>query len=187
MDGRLDAPARNRYYFGMVEYLRWLGILACLALASACSSSGKRWTYQYQPGRTAILMQGLAVPPANLPHQVMRAIAAGNAIHGRPYRYGGGHARFDDQCYDCSGSVSYVLHHAGFLSRPTTSDALRKFGSSGEGKWITVYAKDGHAFVVVAGLRFDTGGGSGDVNRGPKWTTDSRSLKGFKARHPAGL
>ena len=68
----------------------------------------------------------------------------------------------------------------------TTSDELRHFGEKGEGDWITVYAKDGHAFIVVAGLRLDTSS-AGGRDRGPRWTTDSRSLRGFRARHPEGL
>ena len=37
-----------------------------------------------------------------------------------PYRYGGGHGSFDDTAYDCSGSVSYVLHAIGRLGRRAT-------------------------------------------------------------------
>ncbi len=115
----------------------------------------------------------------------MRAIHAGNQIAGRPYKYGGGHRSFQDNGYDCSGAVSYVLHAAGYLRAPTTSTALRHFGSPGKGKYITVYAKKGHTFIVVAGLRFDTG--HNGQSRGPHWTTKPRPLSGFKARHPPGL
>lgn len=160
---------------------------ACLMLVQCSSSSGsKRWVYSYEAGKTALLLKDVAVPPANIPEQVLRAVAAGNELRDKPYRYGGGHAKFDDKGYDCSGTVSYVLHHAGALKSPTTSGELRRFGEKGEGDWITVYAKDGHAFIVVAGLRLDTST-SGGRDRGPRWTTNSRSLSGFRARHPEGL
>ena len=132
-----------------------------------------------------MLINGKAVPPANIPHEALRAVAAGNELNGKPYRMGGGHRSFNDQAYDCSGTVSYLLHHAGCLDEPTTSSALRKFGEKGEGKWITVYAKSGHTFIVVAGLRMDTG--YNGAREGPRWTTKPRPAKGYVARHPAGL
>jgi hypothetical protein len=154
-------------------------------LASCSLGRKKEWVSKSEPGNTAIILNGKAVPPANLPHPVLKAITAGNRIHGKPYRMGGGHKSFEDKAYDCSGTVSYLLHHAGLLSAPTTSDAFRKFGEKGEGKWITVYAKDGHTFISVAGLRMDTGyNGS---RTGPRWSTKSRPTKGYVARHPPGL
>ena len=168
---------------------RILRLLLCLGgslLLVQCSSSPKLWVYHYDSGKTCLLLKDVAVPPANIPEKVLRAVAAGNEIKDKPYRYGGGHAKFDDKGYDCSGSVSYVLHHAGLLKKPTTSGGLKKFGEKGEGDWITIYAKDGHAFIVVAGLRLDTST-SGGRDRGPRWTKDSRSLRGFQARHPEGL
>ena len=164
-------------------------IIACftLLLVQCSSSSGpKTWTYDYKDGKTSMLLKDQAVPQANIPHKVQLAVAAGNKIHGKPYRYGGGHAHFEDKGYDCSGTVSYVLHEAGLIDEATTSGELRRFGKSGEGKWMTVYAKDGHAFIVVAGLRLDTSNGS-DRDVGPRWTTRPRSLRGFRARHPEGL
>ena len=162
---------------------RCLLSLLILGLLTQCSS--RTWQYEYQKGRTALLHEGRAVPPAGLPTPVLRAIQAGNEIAGKPYRYGGGHRSFSDSGYDCSGAVSYVLNAAGHLAAPTTSKALRRFGRSGEGKHVTVYARRGHAFIIVAGLRFDTGyHGEG---RGPHWTTQPRPLRGFRARHPAGL
>ena len=167
----------------LLRLLLWLG--GSLLLVQ-CSSGPKRWVYSYEAGKTCLLLKDQAVPPANIPEKVLRAVAAGNEIKGKPYRYGGGHAKFDDKGYDCSGTVSYVLHHIGALDEPTTSGELRRFGKKGEGDWITVYAKNGHAFIVVAGLRLDTST-SGGRDHGPRWTTVSRSLKGFQARHPAGL
>ena len=156
----------------------------CALLLCQCSSGPKQWVYNYTQGRTGIIIEGAAVPPANLPKAVLCAVTAGNQIKDKPYRYGGGHAKFEDKGYDCSGCVSYVLHAAGCLNEPTTSDELRSFGKKGKGEHITVYAKDGHAFIIVAGLRLDTGYHGGD---GPRWTETSRTIRGYKARHPEGL
>jgi hypothetical protein len=155
-----------------------------LLLLASCSSS-RRWEYEYHRGRTAVIVNGRAVPPAGLPRQVMEVISAGNRIAGKPYKYGGGHRSFQDSGYDCSGTVSYALHGAGLIKSPATSGGLRSYGSRGPGKHITIYAKSGHAFIVVAGLRLDTG--YNGENEGPKWSTRSRPIKGYVARHPPGL
>jgi cell wall-associated NlpC family hydrolase len=125
-----------------------------------------------------------ALAPAGAPPQVVAAIAAANRINRKPYRYGGGHARFRDSGYDCSGTVSYVLHAAGYLRRPRASGDLMRFGRRGRGQWITVYANGGHAYMVIAGLRFDT---SGPGPSGPRWRAQQRSSRGYVARHPAGI
>lgn len=159
--------------------------MSVVTLAS-CSSSNKRvWRYKYDAGKSAVLVGDQAVPPANIPHAALRAVAAGNRLCGKPYRYGGGHRSFEDNGYDCSGTVCYLLHHAGCIDSPTTSEGLRKYGRKGEGKWITIYARKGHAFIVVAGLRMDTG--YHGRREGPRWSTDSRPAKGYVARHPEGL
>ncbi len=167
-----------------MNLIRPLVAICCALLLCQCSSSPKEWSYSYTKGKTGIIIDGTAVPPANLPEPVLKAVTAGNKIKGKPYRYGGGHRQFEDKGYDCSGCVSYVLHAAGYLNQPTTSGELRSFGKKGEGKHITVYAKDGHAFIIVAGLRLDTGYHGGD---GPRWTEKSRTTRGYKARHPEGL
>ncbi|HKN94968.1 MAG TPA: hypothetical protein VJU60_11595 [Thermoleophilaceae bacterium] len=133
---------------------------------------------------TAVLSHGRAIAPASAPLAVREAIAAANHIRHKPYIWGGGHGSFIARGYDCSGSVSYVLHAAGLLSFPEVSGALAHWGAKGEGRWITVYANAGHAFMVIAGLRFDT---SGAGQSGPRWRTDSRWFRGFHRRHPAGL
>jgi hypothetical protein len=158
----------------------------CLSLCQCGSSAGSRWEYKYSPGKTAVIIGGKAVPPANAPVDVLRAISAGNRICTKPYRRGGGHAKFEDGAYDCSGTVSYVLHAAGKLDEPLVSGAFRSYGRSGEGKWITVYARKGHVFVTVAGLRFDTGYSDADSD-GPRWSSSSRPAKGYIMRHPFGL
>jgi hypothetical protein len=114
----------------------------------------------------------------------VRAIAAGNAIAGLPYRYGGGHGSFQDSAYDCSGSISYALAAAGLVSSPMDSTGFMSWGEAGPGKWITVYANAGHAFMVIAGWRFDT---SARSSGGTRWTRAMRPTGGFVARHPPGL
>jgi cell wall-associated NlpC family hydrolase len=127
---------------------------------------------------------GMAQAPAGAPAAVKQVIAAGNAIAGLPYLWGGGHGSFNAQGYDCSGSVSYALAAAGLLSSPLDSTGFMSWGEAGPGKWITVYANSGHAFMVVAGWRFDTSALSGG---GTRWTRAMRSTAGFVARHPAGF
>ena len=137
-------------------------------------------------GATATLSSdGSAVAPAGAPAAVSGAIAAANSIKDAPYAWGGGHGSFESSGYDCSGAVSYALHGGGLLSAPLDSGGLMSYGDSGPGKWITVYAHSGHAFVVIAGLRWDT---SGDAQgTGPSWYTDTGSTAGYVARHPPGL
>ena len=127
---------------------------------------------------------GTAQPPPGAPAAVGLVMAAGNAIAGLPYLYGGGHAGFKDTAYDCSGSVSYALAAAGLVSSPMASGPFMSWGEPGPGTWITVYANAGHAFMIVAGWRFDTSALSGG---GTRWSRDTRSVAGFVARHPPGL
>jgi hypothetical protein len=137
------------------------------------------------PGK-AMLVNGRAIPPVNAPPAVKQVIAAANKIRTKPYIYGGGHARFWDAGYDCSGSVSFALHGGGFLSSPLPSGPMESWGSAGKGRWITVYANAGHAYAVIAGLRWDT---AGTVNgTGPRWHKSTRAAASgpFRARHPAG-
>jgi hypothetical protein len=115
--------------------------------------------------------------PKKAPAAVKRAIWAANQLRSKPYRYGGGHRSFDDRGYDCSGTVSYVLGGAGLIGSPMSSSEFRRFGKRGRGKWITIYARKGHTFAVIAGLRLDT----------TPWQTTDRMPRGFEARHPVGL
>ena len=165
-----------------------LPLICALALLSGCATSGpshRRYGYNYIPGKTATLSGGQAVAPPSAPHVVKAAIEAGNRIAGLPYGYGGGHGMEVDSCYDCSGAASYVLRGAGKLGASTTSRGFRRYGESGGGEWISIYARKGHVFLSVAGLRFDTGYTDGP--RGPQWTTRSRPAPGAVLRHPAGL
>jgi peptidoglycan hydrolase-like protein with peptidoglycan-binding domain len=119
-----------------------------------------------------------------VPAAVSRAIAAANRIAGQPYRYGGGHRSFSDSGYDCSGSVSYVLHGAGRLSSPLDSSALMSYGAPGRGRWITIYANPAHTYLVIRGRRYDTTGRS---ESGSRWQAQDRSSTGYVVRHPPGL
>ena len=127
---------------------------------------------------------GLAIAPASAPAAVKAMIAAGNRIHDMPYKYGGGHGRWNDTGYDCSGSMSYVLHAAGLLDTALDSTGFMRWGEAGKGRWVTNYANPSHSYMVIAGLRFDTSGRSDDNSR---WDTEMRSSAGYTVRHPAGL
>jgi cell wall-associated NlpC family hydrolase len=129
-----------------------------------------------------LLPDGTAIAPPGAPAAVAAVIAAGNRIASLPYRWGGGHARWEDTGYDCSGSVGYALHGGGLLDVSATSGELASYGQAGPGTWVTLYANDDHVYMVVAGLRFDTSGA-----RPSRWQTESRLADGFAIRHPANL
>jgi peptidoglycan hydrolase-like protein with peptidoglycan-binding domain len=121
---------------------------------------------------------------SGIPAAVLRAVSAANRIAAFPYRWGGGHRSFHDSGYDCSGSVSYVLHATGRLGRPRDSGELMSWGRPGRGRWITVYANAGHTFMIINGRRYDT---TGRWDTGSRWQRVDRSRAGYVARHPAGL
>ena len=138
------------------------------------------------PGPKATLgADGKAIAPAGAPPEVVAVIAAANEIVGKPYKYGGGHGDWEDSGYDCSGSESYALHGADLVSRPLNSTEFMSWGEPGDGQWITSYANSGHSFLVVAGLRFDTG--YNNAGSGPRWSEKMRPADGYTVRHPAGL
>jgi peptidoglycan hydrolase CwlO-like protein len=135
------------------------------------------------PGETAsFISPSQASVPSAAPPAVAAAIEAANSIATTPYVWGGGHGSFSSSGYDCSGAVSFALNGGGFLSSPLDSTGLSTWGEAGAGKWITVYANAGHAWVLIAGLAFDTSGGAG-----PRWhETPVYSSSGFILRHPPG-
>jgi hypothetical protein len=142
-------------------------------------------------GSTARIIHGVAYAPSNAPIQVQRAIWAGDRIRHKPYLYAGGHGRWNDVGYDCSGTVSYVLHAAGLLPVSMDSSQFMSWGNRDLGRWITVYTNPGHAFIEIAGIRMDTSS-AGDPNPfppgdGPRWRSTLRDTSGFVARHPAGF
>ena len=146
-------------------------------------SSGGETPAPLTPGQEAqVISESEASAPASAPAAVQSAISAANSIAMTPYIWGGGHGSFESSGYDCSGAVSFALHGGGFLESPLDSTGLETWGEPGPGQWITVYANAEHAWMVIAGIAFDTVGGPG-----PRWHNPwVDSPEGFIARHPAG-
>ena len=141
------------------------------------------WAALGHPGIGTVLKRR-SPSTRGLPVTVRRIIAAGNRIAYMPYKYGGGHVRWNDTGYDCSGSVSYALHGAGLLDSALTSGDFMRWGAPGPGRWVTIYAAPGHVYMIVAGRRFDTTGRS---ETGTRWQPAQRSSAGYVVRHPPGL
>lgn len=184
-----------------------LACCACLALAAPAAvqaaepsdSGGAQYVPPPPPAKRAKIVDGVAIPPIGAPARVKNAIAAANRIVRKPYVYGGGHGTYEgrgarstglDSGYDCSGAISFALFGGKFLRSPLDSSSFMGWGRGGEGRWITVYTNPGHAYLVIAGLRFDTSGGDrvtpeeSASGRGPRWRKYRRSPSGFAARHP---
>jgi peptidoglycan hydrolase-like protein with peptidoglycan-binding domain len=145
-------------------------------------------------GKATINSDGTATAPSGAPAAVQTMINAGNQIIDKPYIYAGGHSRWNDSGYDCSGSVSYVLHGAGMLSSPEDSTSLESYGSPGPGKWVTIYANSGHTWIVIAGIAFNTanfGGPNIPSGSGPRWRSNPignlADGGSYVVRHPSGL
>jgi hypothetical protein len=152
---------------------------ACTATSSGGLNLSKGKCKRFKKAR---LVNGKAIAPASAPARVKKVIRWANRIRNKPYIYGGGHASFKSRGYDCSGAVSYALRGGRFVSSPMPSTGYMNWKNRGRGKWITVYSNPGHAYMVVAGLRFDTSMTPGD---GPGWSRSMRSTPGrFIARHP---
>jgi hypothetical protein len=171
-----------------------IAVLSVLAVAAPGSASAACTTGGMSPAeidvctptaKAKLLDNGMLIPPKSAPARVKAVIAAANKIRSKPYIYGGGHARWYDKGYDCSGAVSFALKGGEFLTSPLPSGPMEKFGLAGEGRWITTFANPGHAYAVIAGYRWDTSGDSGGET-GPRWHEDLRDNVGFIARHPAG-
>jgi hypothetical protein len=160
------------------------------AAPGSTTTSTTTTTTPTAPGSTAQLRpNGKAIPPADAPRPIRKAIKAANRIHKKPYIWGGGHARWKSKGYDCSGAVSYVLHAAGALKSPLASGPLMAWGEPGIGTWITVYANKSHAWMTVAGLRFDTSAAGESLSQGsgPRWRFNMRDGTGYTARFYPGL
>ena len=152
--------------------------------APASRGAKPRRSGQTDITKATALPNGIALPPLEAPEEVKQIIEAGNIIARSPYKWGGGHGKWLDNGYDCSGSVSFALAAAGLLEGPMASGPLMSWGEPGKGKWVTVYAHSGHVFMEVAGVLFDT---SNARVAGSRWGNQMRSTAGFVARHPAGL
>jgi hypothetical protein len=169
-----------------------VGTVLALSLApagatAACGSSGGVSANSGQcaapAGAKAKLVDGVAIAPRSAPARIKAVIAAANRIRNKPYVYGGGHGRWWDDGYDCSGSVSYALHGGDFVDSPLDSTGFMSWEKPHRGSWISVYANSGHAYAVIAGLRWDT---SMTPGNGPGWSEQMRSPAGYVVRHPAG-
>ncbi len=160
-----------------------------LALPAAISDAGpvRRATLSVQPLRSSIhRLSGLSVRWSRPRHVLLleRAVTAADRIARTPYIYGGGHGSFSSAGYDCSGSVSYVLHAMGRLDVPEDSGDLMSYGEPGPGRHVTIYTNPAHAYMVIDGRRFDTAGKSA---AGTRWQAPLSSNAGFVVRHPVGL
>jgi peptidoglycan hydrolase-like protein with peptidoglycan-binding domain len=169
---------------GVVTYADSLALRQAVALALVGGAVSK----------ATINSDGTATAPSGAPAIVQKVIAAANKIIDKPYVYAGGHAKWNDSGYDCSGAVSYALHGGGLLSAPEDSTGLESYGSPGPGKWITIYADSGHTWVVVAGIAFDTadyGGPNIPSGTGPRWRSNPTGNLAdggdYVVRHPSGL
>jgi peptidoglycan hydrolase-like protein with peptidoglycan-binding domain len=143
--------------------------------------------------KATINADGTATAPAGAPPAVQAMIAAANQIIDKPYIYAGGHGRWNDSGYDCSGAVSFALHGAGMLSSPEDSTELESYGAPGPGKWVTIYADAGHTWIVIAGIAFDTAhyGPTTPAGTGPRWLSDPTGNLAdggnYVVRHPSAL
>jgi hypothetical protein len=157
------------------------GMVAAVLALGICSSAVA------QTPTARLLPDGRAVAPASAPPAVEAMIEAANRIRHRPYRWGGGHRGWNSRGYDCSGSVSYVLHAAGLLEWPLDSRGFMRWGRAGAGSWVRIYANREHVFAVIAGLRWDTSYSDDGDRSGPGWSDAMRPSGGFRVRHPLGL
>ena len=143
-----------------------LVLMSPTAMANSCGTG----TTDPQPtvkGHNAKLVHGKAVAPKTAPRRVKQVIAAANDIaKGKGYCSGGGYSSWKSPCYDCSSSVSYALHGGHMIKHAKPPSGLKTWGKPRKGAWITVYANPSHAFMTVAGLRFDTADTKG---AGPGW------------------
>ncbi len=161
--------------------------------STAPTGGGATFVPPPPPPEKGALVDGRLIAPASAPRRVKQVITAANQIVEKPYVYGGGHRPFRrgrlDRGYDCSGAVSHALYGGRFLRSPLPSGMLMSWGQRGPGQWITVYAHGGHAYVVVAGYRFDTSMRDPDApgpSTGPRWSRTLRKSSAFVARHAAG-
>jgi hypothetical protein len=138
-------------------------------------------------GTRTKLIKGIAYAPAAAPARVKQLIWSVNAILGKPYVSGGGHGRWNDRGYDCSGLVSYAMHAAGLLKESVSAPGFLRFGTYGTGRWITLWVRSGHVFAQVAGLRLDTTPYPSRGVEGPRWRPQMRDTSAFTPRHPVGL
>jgi hypothetical protein len=164
----------------LVSPLCGLLVFGALVATTAPAASAEAPQATLTPG-------GRAIAPASAPPSVKAMIEAANRIRHRPYHWGGGHRDWNARGYDCSGSVSYVMHAAGLLESPLDSTGFMRWGGGGASSWVRIYANREHVFAVIAGLRWDTSYGEDGDRSGPGWSEVMRPTGGFHLRHPLGL
>ena len=188
-----ESGRRKLALAGLLFATSLVGAVPAMAQTGGTGSPGSTTTTTTtttnSSGTAQLQADGTALAPAGAPRQVRKAIAAANKIHTRPSIWGGGHRRFKSSGYDCSGAVSYVLHAAGLLRSPLSSGPLMTWCAPGLGSWITVYANRSHAWMTVAGLRFDTSAVGESLNQGsgPRWRASMRAGTGYAARFFPGF
>ena len=161
------------------------GELARMKAAERSAEQAQRHTLIPVPGGESVGGDGTIPIPTRVPEVIQKVVAGANEITDFPYVFGGGHASFVDNAYDCSGSVSYALAAGGLLSAPETSGELESWGAPGPGKYITVYANAGHTYMYVDGILYDTAGRSGVY--ASRWQVAPTNNSGYVARHWPGL
>ena len=154
-------------------------LVACLVLTPAGAVA--------EVPQATLTADGRAIAPVSAPPSVEAMIEAANRIRHRPYHWGGGHRQWNAAGYDCSGSVSYVMHAAGLLESPLDSTGFMRWGGGGGGSWVRIYANRDHVFAIIAGLRWDTSYSTDGDRTGPGWSEEMRETGGFRLRHPLGL
>jgi hypothetical protein len=192
----MPSPKGNKLLHAAAVVASLAGAVVAAPAAAADeppASGGATFVPPPPPPEKAQLVDGRVVAPASAPTRVKRVITAANRLVEKPYVYGGGHKPFVkgqlDRGYDCSGAVSYALWGGRFLRSPLPSGAMMSWGQAGPGRWITVYAHGGHAYMAVAGFRFDTSLRDPDApgpGTGPRWSRTLRESAAFVARHPRG-
>jgi cell wall-associated NlpC family hydrolase len=165
------------------------GLSGGVGLGTTTTTSTGTSTTSTSTVEDATLVGGLVVPAPGTPEIIVKMLDAANKIAFDPYIYGGGHASFNAAGYDCSGSVSYVLHAGGLLATPLDSEQFLQYGLSGKGNWITIYTNGPtHAYMEIAGIWFDTAAQTA-FNGNDRWSLTRIAEPGygtFVARHPAG-
>lgn len=190
VDGAFGSGTRqNVIAFQRARGLRPDGVVTpsvAQALRAAVATAASADSSSPPTGRARLNPDGTVTAPADAPQVVKEVIAAANRIAFKPYVYGGGHGSFEDSGYDCSGSVSYALHGGGLIASPEDSSELESYGSAGRsGRWITIWANSGHAYMEIAGLFFDTAA-QGETG-GDRWSAKRVSSEsGYVVRHPTG-
>lgn len=109
-------------------------------------------------------------PSASSLAKLRLMLSTAQMLNGLPYVWGGGHGGWGFVSgYDCSGFVSAVLHAAGYLATPVTTEALPGQPGivSGPGRWVTIFdrtdgssATDDHVIIDIDGQWWESGGSS---------------------------